>query len=286
MKPDLLEAKYYETYFIANVINNILAEPMNYLRNLDEFYGDLQYVRFLEPFQRFSAFHQFVEFVVESLIFEALDDVDLDDRRRKLQKYAGMPSMTGNFLDLPINGALRHYVIEHQSFVSWLETWGKTFETANEDDTSEYYTFLQESGAYESLVAGIVEEVFFIMFLNRHAVMRFHDLVAGSIADIGIEEVDADGRKWFARDGVLRRQAIPRWAKKAVFFRDRGRCVLCNRDLSGLLSLQNEENFDHLVPLARGGINDVTNLQLLCGECNRQKSDSEPVTSGLYEKWY
>lgn len=30
---------------------------------------------------------------------------------------------------------------------------------------------------------------------------------------------------------------------------------------------------DHIVPLARGGLNHPTNLQPLCGPCNRSKSD-------------
>jgi hypothetical protein len=286
MKPALFEARYYETYFVANVINNVLADPMPYVRNLDEFYGDLLYVRFLEPFQKFSAFHQFIEFIVEALIFEALDKVDLDKQKSEEKRFENIPSMKGKFRDLPINGALHHYMIEHQSFVQWLDEHGKTFEVADEDDANEYYAFLQESGVYGSLVERIVEEVFFIMFLNRHALMRFHELVAGVISDIEIEEVEFENRKWFARDGVLRRETIPQWAKKAVFYRDRGRCVLCNRDLSNLISLQNEENFDHLVPLVRGGINDVTNLQLLCAECNRKKSGGEAMTSVLYEKWY
>lgn len=286
MKPDLLEAKYYETYFVANAVNNVLGDPFDYLRNLDEFYGDLQYVRFLAPFQKFSAFHQFIYFIVESLIFEALEKVDLGGKKDESVKFKNIPSMEGRLTDLPINPALRHYGIAHSTFLQWLEHHNVAFDDADEDDANEYYGFLREFGAYDSLVEQIVEEVFFIMFLNRQTLMRFHDLVAGAISDIDVEEVEFENRKWFARDGVLRRQPIPQWAKKAVFYRDRGRCVLCNCDLSNLVSLQNEENFDHLVPLARGGVNDVTNLQLSCADCNRRKSAGEPVTSTLYEKWY
>ena len=40
------------------------------------------------------------------------------------------------------------------------------------------------------------------------------------------------------------------------------------------------ERYDHIVPLASHGANDVTNLQLLCEECNLKKSArSEPVSS-------
>jgi hypothetical protein len=48
--------------------------------------------------------------------------------------------------------------------------------------------------------------------------------------------------------------------RRAVFERDGGRCV----DLQ----------YDHILPVARGGATTVENLQLLCADCNRRKSDS------------
>ena len=30
---------------------------------------------------------------------------------------------------------------------------------------------------------------------------------------------------------------MPEWVKRAVFYRDRGRCVLCGKDLSGQLAI-------------------------------------------------
>jgi hypothetical protein len=35
MKNPLLQAQYYETYYFASVINNILGDPSPYLRNVD-----------------------------------------------------------------------------------------------------------------------------------------------------------------------------------------------------------------------------------------------------------
>lgn len=77
------------------------------------------------------------------------------------------------------------------------------------------------------------------------------------------------------------------WAQRAVFFRDRGKCVLCDSDVSGLVSLDNIENYDHIVPLSRWGLNDITNLQLLCVPCNQhEKRDGAVITSGRYQSWY
>ena len=34
-----------------------------------------------------------------------------------------------------------------------------------------------------------------------------------------------------------------------------------------------EIHFDHVIPWSRGGANTADNIQLLCGRCNRRKSD-------------
>lgn len=59
------------------------------------------------------------------------------------------------------------------------------------------------------------------------------------------------------------RQPIPEDVRHAVWRRDEGRCVECG-------SKENLE-FDHVIPLARGGANTERNLQLLCESCNRRK---------------
>jgi hypothetical protein len=50
---------------------------------------------------------------------------------------------------------------------------------------------------------------------------------------------------------------------KKVFQRDEHKCKYCG-------SIDNLE-IDHIKPLARGGSNDLDNLQILCGPCNRRK---------------
>jgi 5-methylcytosine-specific restriction endonuclease McrA len=54
--------------------------------------------------------------------------------------------------------------------------------------------------------------------------------------------------------------------RRAVFERDGGHCVECG----GSFDLQ----YDHILPVAHGGATTFENLQLLCAECNRGKSDS------------
>jgi ATP adenylyltransferase len=49
-----------------------------------------------------------------------------------------------------------------------------------------------------------------------------------------------------------------------------GRCALC-----GASSSERRIEVDHIVPRSRGGTNDISNLQALCDECNRGKSNTD-----------
>ncbi len=65
---------------------------------------------------------------------------------------------------------------------------------------------------------------------------------------------------------------IPTWLKSAVFHRDKGRCQICWRDLTGLMEPVRSMQLDHMLPLAASGTNDPTNFQLVCSECNLRKN--------------
>ena len=63
-----------------------------------------------------------------------------------------------------------------------------------------------------------------------------------------------------------KRQPIPDDVKLYVWNRDSGKCVQCG-------SNENLE-YDHILPFAKGGSNTERNIQLLCEKCNRSKSDN------------
>lgn len=76
-------------------------------------------------------------------------------------------------------------------------------------------------------------------------------------------------RKLFPKRRLQRegqRMGIPREVQEEVYERDEGKCVYCE-------SKRNLE-FDHIIPLAKGGSDTVRNLQILCQKCNRQKSSN------------
>jgi len=73
---------------------------------------------------------------------------------------------------------------------------------------------------------------------------------------------DSDATK----EAKHKREPIPEDVRIAAWRRDEGKCVQCD---------SNERlEYDHIIPVSKGGSNTVRNIQLLCETCNRQKSDS------------
>ena len=71
--------------------------------------------------------------------------------------------------------------------------------------------------------------------------------------------------KFESKEKPERREPIPEDVKFEVWRRDQGQCVICG-------SKENLE-FDHIIPFSKGGSSTARNLQLLCQNCNRHKSD-------------
>jgi hypothetical protein len=146
-----------------------------------------------------------------------------------------------------------------------------------------YRWFRTNEAAFEEMWEKITEGVFFLLFANRRFLVIFNQSVATYLAS-GDVVVPAE---FLTPRGRLRRQPyIPTWVKKAVYCRDHGRCVLCGRDLTNLLSIDRHTHYDHIVPLNLWGINDPCNLQLLCGQCNLEKLGSAVQSRYAYPPWW
>ncbi|BDA66070.1 HNH endonuclease [Calothrix sp. PCC 7716] len=64
------------------------------------------------------------------------------------------------------------------------------------------------------------------------------------------------------------RIVIPQIVRKYVHERDNYQCQSC-----GQSQQEAKLTIDHINPLARGGSNDISNLQTLCCICNNKKKD-------------
>jgi hypothetical protein len=63
-----------------------------------------------------------------------------------------------------------------------------------------------------------------------------------------------------------RRERLPEDVRIAVWRRDGGKCVRCGS--------REKLEYDHIVPVSKGGSNTARNIELLCETCNRKKSNN------------
>lgn len=69
----------------------------------------------------------------------------------------------------------------------------------------------------------------------------------------------------FDKKSTFHRSSIPQNVQNRVWRRDGGVCVKCSSNIN--------LEFDHIIPVSKGGANTYRNLQLLCEKCNRSKSN-------------
>lgn len=168
-----------------------------------------------------------------------------------------------------------------EKWYSLFKTYSVEFKKPNfKKDQSPEAWLNSEIQAFYSLFEKMAEEVFYILFANRDFLLKFNSIVATTVKETLFPS------HLITRKGTLRRVSIPQWAKKAVYHREKGRCVFCNSDLTGIINVFNTSNYDHIVPLDLFGANDPCNLQLSCEKCNKSKNNKAGATSNFYMPWW
>jgi len=72
---------------------------------------------------------------------------------------------------------------------------------------------------------------------------------------------------------------IPNSVKQYIYERDKHQCQSC-----GQTQAETKLNIDHIIPLVKGGSNDMSNLQTLCQTCNQKKKhDLDPRFNRHFE---
>lgn len=169
-----------------------------------------------------------------------------------------------------------------------IQYWYDLFETYNvkheifnfEKEEDIFFWYERNENSFSILFEIMADEVFHILFPNRNFLLKFNKLLHNTLIDVTIP-MDRLTKK-----GTIKRTNIPIWVKKAVFHRDKGRCVYCNTDLTNIYNTLTNSNYDHMVPLDLMGVNDPCNIQLTCEKCNKRKSNKEESTGNQYIPWW
>jgi 5-methylcytosine-specific restriction endonuclease McrA len=283
-----LDHRHYRTYEIALGITRAVAASAD-LRDL-EFLNEAV-VDFLSPWQMETAVHRFARVVADEIFMKDIDGPYIGTYERD----ANSSIVTQRYL--PVDFALRSYgICDDEMFRvpppdgAWvsegnINTWKESSKVANA--CYDYTVDLQWSDAYDQLLTRLADEVFHTIFPNRALLSRVHEVLAIYVQQQDPESFadDPASARLFKAAGRLERVPPPQWTKHAIFYRDRGRCVICGKDLTSLIDPQSDAEYDHVVPLELGGLNDVSNLQLLCRACNRRKA-ADLVRPSTRHRWY
>ena len=165
----------------------------------------------------------------------------------------------GDMILLP--PGIKHYITIHdpnvayQRFVFWI--------------TSEFADELQKIFS-EEVLSKVSEVTFPILYQDKDFLYNFNCKITEQVN--ALKKVDFPAI--LAEDGIFIRPNLPRWLQRGVVYRDRGVCQDCGVNLESAWSTMAIENFDHIIPLSKGGTNDPTNIQILCETCNNKKSNN------------
>lgn len=291
-----IERRGYRTYEICTKIA-IFADSLGVdIREFEDLTLDDALIDLVRPWQQTTVIHR----VAERFITEMF----LDETSGPYINLVRYGRNTGEPLSFRRILTVDHAFLEHGIQITpfdipsrparpvHTDADNKNFSTAHQDTSVEdacYEYFTKEVmwfEPYARLVDLMADEVFHVLFADRGVLFAVNALMASSIDSACLPEAYPEMASYFTRKGNrLRRKDIPLRVKRAVFYRDRGRCTECDVDLSWALDSLPREQFDHVVPLAMGGLNDITNLQLLCEPCNRAKSDNPSLPSQRYRRW-
>lgn len=173
----------------------------------------------------------------------------------------------------PIFSMLDAHSIEYLTLEQYIEELFRDDEAGAKIDITEEYieehkyeyalNYLEEI-VLNTLPSMLVPEVFTLLFSDREAMKAFNLKVADTLGD-----------------RTPRCTYWPKWLQRALFCREKGLCAICKADLTSLHHVNGKLAIDHIVPIALNGVNDPTNLQILCEACNGKKSGTEVVTSNV-----
>ncbi|MDO9637570.1 MAG: HNH endonuclease signature motif containing protein [Pseudotabrizicola sp.] len=259
-----------DLYYICQMVDQVTSDPFGWLRHIEDFAGDMSCSRLLNSFPKWTPLHEFIEFVVLSVAHEdailTADDFLVSE---------GDPIEKARRGKIPwIDTLLASNGFQH--------SYRKYVSSGGEESFQDYLDEMGLAGPLDELLYGVSRQVFHVLFQNRKVLRNFGEMMVHYVASTGLSLYPDS----YTERGALKRARPPVWARNAVFHRDKGCCVVCGTDLTKLINQRTQLHFDHIIPLVSGGMNDITNLQLLCSSCNLSKGGRNRNTSFRVDEWY
>ncbi len=254
---------FHRTYEMASLVEACASNSSSFIE-ID--WDNPNVLKCLSDFSKTSLLHYYIHAMIS--VEERSNLLDRDDIYEDSEEERES-----------IEAALRAYSIDYLPYSKFVAT----YEASALEDLPFRQWFHSQEDKFELFWEKMTDEAFHLLFANRAFLLQFNlslaDYLKSGKVNIPIEYLD--------EKGVIKRQPyFPAWVKKAIYYRDQGRCVLCQRDLTGLLSTDQRIHFDHIVPLNLWGSNDPCNLQLLCEDCNLRKSGTSAKTASRYHPWW
>lgn len=290
---DRITIKYAATYYFVSQFDQYQNRDLIYDYFLSDYFGDAM-PGYIRPFRKWTALHKFASLFADMVL-------DADFGRAIKRQYVRLGSCEEESCNrYPLDNAhllaldlCRIHKHDLSPLAEALEGWVlprdcclRSGQLTNTEFLDEAWSEFKLAGGMEEIAAQMAEEMFFVLFANRNFLSRFNEHMAARVSSLAPDLNDKLLTVNSGGETILRRVEPPQWAKRAVFFRDRGYCCGCGRNLENSRSPINRAQYDHIVPLAAGGLNDVSNLQLMCDSCNGKKRDRRAAASDLYERWY
>lgn len=271
-----IEMEYFDTYYFCSIAQYLMEEAdLDFASTLAEFTDQMTE---REDFPKESYLHNFVEFMVERILFEqnkymasdigdAINESGYNSVILEEHKVFQRKCFGDDYRYTTFELAILHYHGTIEKMKEWIAENVEENRFDYLEAAAEYTNYLEDN--YYDVIDNIKREVLYLLFQNRNFLMHFNIFMSDAL------------------EGKSIRKNLPQWVKRAVFYRDNGKCVICQKDLSGLVDVEEdyEKQFDHIVPLEEGGLNDISNIQLMCRDCNRNKG-TETYTSNVYRFLY
>jgi len=161
--------------------------------------------------------------------------------------FSPMEPMTPDWF---INDKIKFYLNNKTKITFRLSQMPEYFFTGKIESISQMDYGLNEEGSYKSIGT-------FILILDNGEKMLFvySDIMTSSIHPSSIDPIK-----------VFQRKDISEADRKTVFDRCNNKCEI---GLKGCTEIAKE--IDHIIPVSRGGGNELYNLQGACSSCNRKK---------------